>query len=428
MKNTWIIFVANRYLKTKRKEKGISTSFLSIIGILVGTMALISVMSVMNGFQVGPIEDTLEIGSYHLRIENPPENDDHIIQAVSDLDGVRAVLPFRDSQTMIKGRVSTYGVAQIRGVPANTPELDAGLISQLQIEPGEFDLSRPDHIILADGLAASLGVFEGDQVDVVMLGGGGFGSLSTMTQTFTVSGVFSCGYQEYDNFLAYVSDEAEIFTSQDKPVIGVKLDDRYDDRYYRHLIEDMVEDVQVISWRNFNRSYFGALRMEKMTLFVLIALIILVVGVNIFNSLRRTVFERREEIGLLRSVGASPLQARTIFVFEGALIGLIGGGLGVISGLLVTLHINEILSFLEAGVFLILQWTDSLLMQFGIYNEYIQYLLGQPYLLMKDLPVKIELKEIWFVFIYALISSVMAAFFASRQISQIKPSEVLRYE
>ncbi|MFP4384582.1 MAG: ABC transporter permease [Spirochaetia bacterium] len=433
MKISWLFFLSARYFKTKRREKGHTASILSVTGIAVGVMTLITVVAVMNGFQAGTIQGILEINSYHLQVTWAEESaaSSDLMKKIVDLPGIRSVLPFREYRTLIRGYFPGNTGALIRAVPGNPEQYDPALEQYLGIRGGKFDFSAENSIVLGTGLAREIGVYPGETVRLVTFGGSSFSSLSPTEDIFTVTGIFQSGYQDFDLGWGFINleDGKELFGDDGSLVWGIKLDDRYRDRSAERRIRALLpeDNVNVVSWRQYNRSIFGALRMEKVMMMVLIGLIFVVVGTNIYQSLRRTVHERTEEIGVLKAVGASPAGVSSVFLLDGFYVGFSGASLGTLLGLLVSSNINGVFRFIEDAV----NWTASLVMVLfpgsGYQGE--QFSIFSPaYFYLTEVPVKIFFNETLLIFLFALASSVAAAFFASRHAARIKPAQVLRYE
>jgi len=404
---------------------------LSVAGIAVGVMTLIVVLGVMNGFQLGFIEDILSISSYHLRITLPnSELTAEELARMRSIPGVKAVLPFIDVQTLITGRLSEFHAAVVRGVPVNAARLDPGLASHLNPIEGSLYLDGDHSIVLGYELAQSLGVKVGDSVAIVSLSGNSFGGLSPENVPFEVTGIFKSGYYQFDETLSFVNLKAArlLGSSTEDLVYGVKLDNRFQDRLMASRIEQAFPslDLHIESWRTFNSAFFGALRMEKLVMSILLALIFLVVGVNIYHFLQRAVYERREEIGILRSLGASPPSMQAVFVFDGLYIGVLGATIGLLFGLLVADNVNAIFSVVELIVNWILAFVSALAMPFAGTSGFSVF--SPAYFYLDQVPSRVLFHEVLVIYLFGIVTSAAAAFFASRRAAEIKPQEVLRYE
>jgi lipoprotein-releasing system permease protein len=396
-------------------------------------MTLISVLAVMNGFQLGFIEDILEISSYHIRIQPKGQQlSSASVEQIEELDSVRAVVPFIDVQTLAQGMYPAFEACLVRGVEPDAAEKDRKLIEQLHLVAGSFDLTGKQTIVIGEELARELGLGLGNTITLMSLVGESFGGLSAKNYEYTITGIFKSGYYEFDKTMGFVNiKQAETFVSSEEGITyGVKIENRFRDREVRHRIEKILsaEAESIISWREYNSSFFGALRTEKLIMMVLIGLIFIVVGVNIYHSLKRTVYERIEEISVLRATGGSPLAVRTIFIIDGLFTGFLGGSIGLLAGLLISVNINFLFSFIERLVNGVLRVLQVFIMPLiGSGGE--SFTLFSPrYYYLTEVPTRVLLPETIIVFLFAVLSSGVAAFFASQYITRIRPSEVLRYE
>ncbi len=429
----WVFFVASRNFRTRRREKGHASSLLSVAGIAVGVMTLITVLGVMNGFQIGYIEDILEVSSYHLRLRASEALQPESIRELQSLPGVRALVPFSDVQTLAVGSYSDPRACMVRGIPQESFEHDRGLREHLEIVRGSFDVEQPGTIVIGSELSRFLGVQVGQRISLLALPhAAGSGGLRPEGVEYLVTGVFRTGYYLFDLTWSFVSiDDPVMFPAGTERVWGMKLDDRFRDRQMLSRLQSLPEagGIEAVSWREYNRAFFGALRMEKIMLLLLVGLIFIVVAVNIFHSLRRTVYEKREEIGILRAVGAGSHGIRAIFVSEGLLIGFVGGVVGVILGLLLASHINEVFLLAERianGVLFLAGLLLRPLFPGGTGESF--SLFSPTYFYLTEVPSRVLFPEVLLVYLFAQLSTAAAAFFASLRISGISPAGVLREE
>ncbi|MBN2444949.1 MAG: ABC transporter permease, partial [Spirochaetales bacterium] len=327
----FILFVGFRYFKETRRSKKTASSILSITGIAVGVMTLTSVIGVMNGFQLSFIEPILNIGSYHIQISNGPEIDEESLEAIRAIGDVTAIVPFIESQALIEGKTACI----VRGIPKNILASDPSFKNSFDLEyyemPDEYTLNDEDSILIGNQLSLHTGLRKGDFVSVTTFGG-------NWSSKKRVTGIFQTWYYDIDKTWVFVSLETakEFYKDEITPplVYGVKIKNRFSDGAVLHKIKNILKKGYTItSWREFNRNFFGALLMEKILMMVLVGLIFIVVGFNIFHSLKRSVYERREEIALLKALGASPGSIKNIFIFEGVLIGILGCIFGILLGL-----------------------------------------------------------------------------------------------
>ncbi len=439
----WTFYTALRYFRNRRKGRKITISRISTIGIGIGVMAIISVLGVMNGFQIGFIEAILNITSFHVRVEpdiGAAETglgaasgmiDEVLYGRIRGLPGVESVLPLKETQGMASGVFSSPLAVALMGVPAEAGALDPLFLSHLSIVSGSFDLSGSHSIVMGAQLAFSLGVECGDHVEVSSLSGEQGKPLAVSTESFLVRGIFESGYYQYDSTLAIVPlDGLAAFRSPEIPLVyGIKLANRYHDLRALRELSGIVpaEKGSVVSWREYNRSFFSALRLEKLLLMVLLGLIFIVVGFNIRSFLRREVLKRREEIGILKAMGAEPRSIQWLFIMEGFLIGLAGVICGAIVGILISTNINALFGFAEDVV----NWCGALIAMIGsgISGSAEDFTLFSPaYFYIKEVPSILIPKEVIGTCLFALAISTLAGLEASRGVSRITASAVLRGE
>jgi lipoprotein-releasing system permease protein len=405
---------------------------LAVLGIAIGVLALIVIIAVMNGFQLGFIESILEVSSYHLRVESfDHDKIDEIQTVMLGIPGVKAAVPFKEYQAIARGRRTALQAVLIRGLGEDTLEIDKAMKGKLDFEEGVFDISNDKNILLGAELASRLGLAAGDEITLFSL----TGILSQEDESSFngfVTGVFRTGYYEYDCSWAFINMEnASFLQNECDLILGIKLANRFFDKTALEQAKKKLsayEGVKLSSWRDYNRSFFGALRTEKLFMFILVGLIFIVVGLNIFQAQRRAVLQRREEIGLLRAVGGTQRAVRFVFVLDGAIIGLTGASIGLFFGLIIALNISGFFTLVEN----IINWFIDIINilagllgigmagNFAVFSPAIFYI--------KEIPSRILPFEVTLIFMFGFISALSAAWFASRKVSNIQPAEVLRYE
>jgi lipoprotein-releasing system permease protein len=411
----------------------------------MGVLALTVIIAVMNGFQMGFIESILELSSYHIRVDGFPAD---IPVNLGELPLVSSVVPFRELKGLIRGSRGSQHAAVIRGLPPDVLEKDRGMAAKIDFEEGSFDIDGRNDIILGTELARSLGVMAGDEIILISLSG--LFSEEAENTPFIVRGIFRTGFYEYDLGWGFINlERAGELDGIDTLSLGIKLSSRWQDSgalppVVKALSEtglsvhtpeaevsaaESAGTVFISSWRDYNRAFFGALRTEKLLMFVLVGLIFIVVGLNIFQSQRRAVLERREEIGLLRAVGAADSAVRLVFTCDGFIIGLLGAGIGMALGLLIAFNIQVFFTLIEGmvnGVIAVMNFAVSLFGggitgdRFAIFSPANFYI--------KEIPSRVIPHEAALIFMFGFLSAVLAAWFASGRVSRIRPAEVLRYE
>ncbi|MDR2403237.1 MAG: ABC transporter permease [Spirochaetaceae bacterium] len=448
----WIGFIAGRYVSSRRRDRASPSPVLAVLGIFTGVLALTVILAVMNGFQMGFIESILEVSSYHIRVESFPwdATGKDLIEGIRGLPYIPAVVPFREFHGIVRGNRNGQQAVIVRGISPDALKTDRGMAEKLVFEAGVFDITFPHTIVLGAELARRLAVSPGDELTLVSLSGffpGGSmaeGNGESVPEAedfrFLVTGIFRSGFYEYDLSWAFINIETARRLEDGGATVslGIKLQNRWQVergiRAVRQFLETRGpprEAWDINSWQDYNRAFFGALRTEKLFMFLLVGLIFIVVGLNIFQAQRRAVLERREEIGLLRAIGASDRAVRLIFVWDGFIIGLTGSGLGISLGLLIAGNINLFFSLLEGLVNGCIGLLNGFLGLFGgaggltgetfaVFSPAIFYI--------KEIPSRIIPYEVLLIFLFGFLSALLAAWFASGKVSQTRPAEVLRYE
>lgn len=415
-KQSWIAFFSQRMIGSKRRSRSSVTALLSAFGLAMGCLTLISVISVMNGFQSDTIEDLVEINSFHLRISGPYEDD--LPDRLEQLSGLRRAAQIIETQVLIEGWYGSNQGAMIKALdpkllsPGSDFRQRLGLSDEQELSSGQVLLGRE--------LARFLGANVGDYISVLSLGGSSLDITEPVTIELEVAGTFYTGYYEYDRNWGIVglNDGSELLGADYRRQIAVSLDNRNRDLAAIETIRQNfpeIRDNSIESWRQYNRSIFGALRVEKAMMIFLVGLIFLVVGVNIFQGLRRSVHEHLEEVAVLKVMGASDAQLRLVFILEGLLIGLMGTAIGVVAGVLIAANINGIFAALEHAVNFVLASGN-----FSLFSP--------SYFYLQEVPSKIIPGEVVLIASFSLLSALASAYGASKRITGLKPREVLNNE
>jgi lipoprotein-releasing system permease protein len=439
----WTAFVAFRYTRGKDGRSRASAA-LPIAGIAVGVLSLTVIIAVMNGFQLGFIETILEVSSYHIRIDGFPAGRTDALESIEKLGGVSSVVPFREVKGMLRRGSSRPELAVIRALPASVLSKDGGFASKIDIEHGSFDIGAGNTILLGAEAAARLSAHIGDVIEFISIAdilpavtGNSDDDVETTgaSPSFTLAGVFRTGFYEYDSRWAFINiDAAAAYTEPSTFTLGIKLKNRWNLDAPLERINAIVTEAglagygvdaaRVSTWRDYNKAFFSALRTEKLMMFVLVGLIFIVVALNIFQGQRRIVLEKRDEIGLLRSVGASELEVRCVFAFNGVILGLAGAAAGMIPALLIATHIKQFFTLIETAVNFMLNILSAITGagggDFSVFSPAVFYI--------KEIPSRVIPHEAALIFLFGFLSAVAAAWSASKKVSSIKPAEVMRYE
>lgn len=421
--NNWVFFVSRRFSRADTAGRSSLTSVLASLGIAFGVMALLVILSVMNGFQMGYIESILEVSSAHIRVTGPED----ALSRLRGLPGIRSMAVYTEAQTLIQGSYDSQQGALVRAVDEDIVAEDPGFAKSARVVNGSFDVSAPSSVVIGYELARMLSVNVGDTVRILAAAGDASSDLFPENPELTVTGLFKTGYYAIDSSYAFVSRSTgeSLSGHATNAIAGIKLVHPDSDQAFLSRLEREFPEVRAESWRTYNSAFFGALKVEKNMLLILVVLIFVVVTVNIYNSMRKAVYERREEISVLTALGARPKDVQFVFIANGLRIGLVGAAIGLLFGLFLSVRINDVFSAAETAVNALNLFFSSLLeipsdMNFSLFSP--------EYFYLDTIPARMLFPEVLFVFLFGVLSAAFAAALASRAITKLKPAEVLRYE
>ncbi len=424
---SWVLFVSRRFSRVDRKGRSKVTTFLASLGICFGVMTLITVISVMNGFQMSFIDSILEISSYHARVSDVPGDRaaDFAIWAKENPD-IKACVPFYEAQSLLVGKSGRESAAVIRALPKNIYETDSGFADEAVVWTGNYDVESENSIVLGSDLAKALKVRPGMEVTLFALSGGNDVDLISSDRVFTVRGLFHSGYAEINSSYAFVSLESGLkyFGSEAKLNYGLKVKRLNEVSKVVRQVEKAFPDLNCESWENFNKSFFGALRVEKNLLMLLVFLIFVVVAINIFNGMRRMVYERRSEISVLSAFGGQHNMIQSIFILQGFLIGFEGAIPGLAFGLLLSVKMGTVFMILSKALFYV-QYFFCMLFA----PQTAAYVTENPmYMIYSKIPPRIVPSEVLLITVFGIFSALLASYTASRSVLKMKVAEVMRDE
>lgn len=423
----WIFDVSKRFSIVDKSGRSAVTSFLSTIGIGLGVMTLIVVISVMNGFQMSFINAIMEISSYHVRVSSVPvENELELIDFCSKDKEILSISSFYESQALMVNSNGSEAVGIIRGVESDIYQKDVGFNKELQMVYGSFNLDEDNSIILGYSLAKKLGANVGTKINLLAMAGGKDVALISQNREFIVKGIFECGYIDINESFCFINTSAakKYFGQSANVIYGIKLKDYQDDSKIIANIKRNFPKVSVESWKSYNRTFFGALRIEKNMLMLFVFIIFIVVGINIYNGIRRLVFERKQEISILSALGGTKDEIRQIFIVRGFTTGLIGASIGVFLGLLICINMNHIFMFISNFLYYC-----EYIFTFFINPENVYYVLqNSMYDVYAAIPPKIYLNEVFLIASFGVLTPLIASLSASNSILKMTVVEVLHDE
>jgi lipoprotein-releasing system permease protein len=389
-------------------------SGVSMLGIALGVAALIIVLSVMNGFQKEVTDRMLSVIS-HIEVFDADGSAlpdwRALVAKVKRNPEVLDAAPYIASQALL-ARGDTLRGALVRGIVPDEEARITELAAKLRdtalgtLQPGAW------RIVLGAELARQLGVRRGDSVTLVAPSGQitPAGVLPRLKQ-FTVAGTFEAGHYEYDNTLAWIhlEDAQKLYRLEGPSGVQLKLADLHRARRVaQELAVTLGPDVVVRDWTRTNRNWFDAVQIEKRLMAIILTLIVAVAAFNLVSTLVMTVTDKRADIAILRTLGASPRSVMGVFVVQGAAAGVLGTLAGVVLGLLVAFNIDVIVPFIERVL--------------GV-----AFLPGSIYLISR-MPSDPRWADVWPIAVVSLVLAFLATLYPSWRASRVNPAEALRYE
>ncbi len=407
------LFIGKRYVLATRGKGFVSfISVFSVLGIAMGIIALIVVLSVMNGV-TSEVRDKILAMTAHAKVvstaQSLPRNTD-IAPLIADEKRIVAAAPFIEGQALI-GVGNSFNGVQVKGIDASKEPQVSEALAKLgdeinTLKKGQFN------VIIGRDLAYKINAKVGDKITLVV-------PKTTMSaagilpriKRFTVTGIFHSGHYLYDIgwILIDIDDAAKLFQRGDNiDGFQLKLDDLFAakavvERLNQHLPYFMMG----FDWTVQNKAYFDAVKMEKAAMFFILMIIVIVAAFNILSTLVMVVTDKQRDIAILRTIGASPALIMRIFMFQGSLLGAVGTVLGVIFGVLIASQVPNILAFLEAN--------------YG-------FQLPQELYFISTLTPKIEFSVIALIAGSSLALSFFATLYPAYKAASLQPARALSYE
>jgi len=425
------LLIGLRYVRSRRQigqdNRFISfISSLSMVGIALGVAALIVVLSVMNGFQKELRSRILGVTS-HIEVvgmDGALMDWQRVAAQARQVPQVLAAAPYVQGQVMLNGLNREAGEgpvmpgsgvrgAILRGIDPKLEDTVADFSTHMKY--GSLDTLQPGafKIVLGSDLARALGVVVGDRVTVIAPEGVVTpAGVIPRIKSFEVGGVFDFGMFEYDSGLALIDlKDAQVLFRLGQTVTGVRL--KVDDPFKapqiaRSIAPVLDEPAYLIDWSRKHANFFRAVQIEKRMMFLILFLIVAVAAFNIVSTLVMAVTDKRGDIAILRTLGASRGSIAMIFMVQGALIGLIGLGLGVAGGVALALNIDTVVPAIER--------------LFGI------HFLSREVYFISDLPSDLQWDDVITISITAFVLTLLATLYPSLRAARVQPAEALRHE
>ena len=407
------LYIGLRYTRAKRRNHLLSfISLVSMLGLAIGVMALIVVVSVMNGFEKEMTSRILGMVAHATisGVGEPVRDWQHAVDVAKKNPHVLGAAPYVEGQALLSGERNAP--AFVHGVDTTleptVSDIDKKMIrgKLSDLHPGGFG------IVLGNELAMKLGVDVGDKVlvftpDVSVTP---VGAIPT-ARHFDVVGIFSVGYQEYDDGLAVVDlQDAERLYKQSGPTgIRLKLDDMFQAwEVGRALSEDLGKYYRIEDWREQHANFFSAVAMEKKVMFIILSLIVAVAAFNLVSMLVMLVSDKQSDIAILRTLGASPGSIMGTFMVQGVIVGAFGIFLGVFSGVLLAINLPGMVKWIE-------------------HTFHVEFLPADIYYI-SEVPSEMHWSDVGWVTLVAFVFCLLATLYPARRAAKTQPAEALRYE
>ncbi len=408
------IFIGLRYIRAKRRNHFISfISAVSMLGIVVGVTALITVISVMNGFDSELRSRILGMVA-HATISGVGQNMpdwQHALDVAERNQHVKGAAPYVEREAFLRGNEASQG-AIIRGIlPDQESRVDdigqkmvAGKLSSLT--DGSWG------IVLGRDLALNLDVNVGDKVVVYApeISVTPIGALPRLRR-FTVVGIFEAGMQEYDSGLAVINlhDAEKLYNMPGPSGIRLRLDDLFRANAVAIDIANQLGGAyRVQGWMQSHANFFKAVAMEKVVMFVILSLIVAVAAFNLVSTLVMLVTDKQADIAILRTLGATPRSIMGVFVVQGMLVGVIGIAIGVLCGVLLAVNLPAIVDWIQ-------NVTGIVFLSPDVYY-------------INNVPSKLHWNDVGWIAGMAFVFSLLATLYPAWRASRTQPAEALRYE
>ena len=406
-----------RYLRAKRRNQFISfISLTSMVGIVLGVTALITVLSVMNGFEKELRERILGMASHITitRMDSGALQDwSELGQAIAQTNPrIVGMAPYVRKEVMMSFGSQVQG-GLLRGVlPEQDPNVSDVWQKMLYGELGDLRAGEFG-IVLGKGLARKLGVVQGDKITVVTPQASNTpAGIMPRMKRFTVKGIFEVGMHEYDSALAliHLEDAARLFRLQGGVTgLRLKLDDMFQVVPVRNqLVEALPGGYWISDWTMRHANLFRAVKIEKTMMFIILLLIVAVAAFNIVSTLVMVVTDKQADIAILRTLGSTPGSIMVIFIVQGVVIGVVGVLLGVVCGVTLSLNLNSVVTWLEQ-----------------VLN--IQFMPADVYYI-NTFPSELHWDDVSRIAIISVVLSVLGTLYPAWQASRTQPAEALRYE
>lgn len=418
--SAWEFGLALRYLRARRKEGGIALiAIISYVAIALAVMALITVMSIMAGFRSELLSRMLSFNG-HVYVQGQvlysPDRE-QAVQRIGDVPGVIHVSPLTESIGVFRGRNGAVSGGYVRGIrPSDLTSMTYVYDSLTPAARRSFGQGAygGDNVLIGKALAQTLGLQTGDPITLYSPSGAdsAFGNLGGLEKTYVVGGIFSSGASDFDQAFVFMPlEQAQLFFGKEGLWDVIELKVQEPDKV-QNLLAPIREaaggDAFVSDWRDRLAAFWGALKVERVAMSIILGLVVAIAALNIISGIVMLVKNKTRDIAILRTVGASQFSMLRIFFIAGATIGTLGTLTGLALGLLFCLNIGSIQHFLEG------------LLGVQLFNSDVY--------MLDSIPALVDPTDVFWVTIWSFFMSCVAGLIPSWQAAKLDPVEALRYE
>lgn len=421
------------------KASSTSNARKSILGavmcIALSLVPLVVVLVMADGMIEGITNRIVGLSSYHLQaIQYPSFTDsddtevlDRFLETIRITDGVKSAYPERQGIALAAGKKGRTG-ATIRAVDPDVFVKDTSFKKYVKVHSGKADLSNSKNVLVGKAMAQNLGVEVGDKLRIITARKSPNGKMIPKISIFNITGIISCGYQEIDAlwiFIPFKTGYTLMSNEASQVIIGIETYDAFSPELHAtrdRIARLMPNEFELYKWSDMNSSEFENFSSTKLLLLLVMFLIVLVATVNVSSALVMLVMERRREIAILKSIGASNGGITSSFILIGTCIGASGVLIGVPLGLLAAINVNSIISFLEK----ILNFFTQLFYQIVAKEGFSKIQLLDPAYYLEEIPVVIPFAELFIISAVTLLLSVLVSVIPSIRAGKEKPLSILR--
>lgn len=408
-------FIGLRYVRAKRRNHFISfISLTSMVGVALGVTALITVLSVMNGFEKELKSRILGMASHATVVDYAQQgmgNWQAVAAKVAAHPGIAGVAPYFSAEGMAVRDRQVQGTI-IQGI-VPSEEVKVSLVAE-KMKEGHFDSLQAGAYgaIIGSEMSRVLGVLPGDKITLVAPQATATpAGILPRLKRFTVVGIFEIGMHEFDSALVLLHmEDALKFFRKDAPAgLRLKTDDiMAAPMLSREVMQGIEGQYGVVDWTQRHANFFRALRTEKTVMFVILSLIVAVAAFNIISTLVMTVTDKEADIAVLRTMGASPRSILAIFMIQGTLIGTIGIALGIAGGIGLAMNVETIVPAIE--------------------NFFRVKFLSPDIYYISELPSDLHWGDVLVIGTVAFVFCLTATLYPAWRAARTQPAEALRYE